>query len=277
MESLVLVLLAALVVLLVVFFAGAFLNAAFASPRALAAAGDAGRRLPLLSGGALRRWAEDKAREVVAKHARRPRTAEMPIALAHEIEGLASRVIDESLQRGPRGRSAQCASSGRDAIAASAPEVLAIADDLRRHVSRRELAAIRSRAERNADRSAAEDALRGEAGSPGCPLLSQHGCCLTNESRPIYCRGRCPECRGEGGACGADQERPDAAFAVEVGQGVSDGLRQGLAAAGWDGQLYELNTALVRALDLPDATDRWARGEPVFESCRQLEFRRAAG
>jgi hypothetical protein len=57
------------------------------------------------------------------------------------------------------------------------------------------------------------------------------------------------------------------AHAERVTDGVLVGLRDGLREAGLDDGLYEMHSALARALDVPDAAERWARGEKLFATC----------
>jgi hypothetical protein len=52
-----------------------------------------------------------------------------------------------------------------------------------------------------------------------------------------------------------------------VAQGAETGLTEALQAAGRDGNVYELNGALLVALDSPRAAERWASGEEVFREC----------
>ncbi len=51
-----------------------------------------------------------------------------------------------------------------------------------------------------------------------------------------------------------------------VAEGIEIGLIQALKSAGLDSNIYELNSALAKALETPDAADRWARGEKVFQT-----------
>jgi hypothetical protein len=52
--------------------------------------------------------------------------------------------------------------------------------------------------------------------------------------------------------------------------GVSYGLLDATEALGLDAARYELASAVLRALEVPDATERWLRGERVFAGCDQL-------
>ena len=270
MVGLILIVLPILVLLALGVVLLAFFEVAFAGSRAEWRRGRAQNRLPLLSGSALRRWAASLAQQVVARYAQRPRSGDLAPALAREIEGLTSEVIEASRPQASRSPSARCSECNREEVAVTAPETIAIVDHLRQRLSGRELGEIRRRAESNARRWNAGDPQEDRTATV-CPLLSERGCCISFESRPVYCRGHCVECRSDSGLDADDLSRRDSAFAAVVGDGVSEGLRRGLSSAGWDGQLYELSAALVRALDVPDAADRWAQGEAVFESCRQLQ------
>jgi hypothetical protein len=52
-----------------------------------------------------------------------------------------------------------------------------------------------------------------------------------------------------------------------VAEGVEEGIVRALEEAGLDGKVYELNSALAVALDMPDVAERWAAGEDVFATC----------
>lgn len=227
------------------------------------------RRLPLLAGSDLKNWAAGEARQVVTRFARRPRKAESPIALAHEVEALASEVIEQVASADSKAPANRCLQRRREPIAVTAPETLAIVDDLRRRLPKRELRKVLDLAKTNAQELAAA-AVRQDAAVelPICPLLSEGGCCLTNESRPIQCRGNCSGCAPADAA--VTQEQSDASFVAAVEEGVAEGLSEALAAAGWDGRRYELNSALARGLEFPDAASRWSRGEAIFARCRGI-------
>ena len=70
-------------------------------------------------------------------------------------------------------------------------------------------------------------------------------------------------CQGE-----QDQAAQADAQAQTIARGAEVGLSRGLGSAGLDGTIYELNSALVTALDVSDAAGRWSKGLPVFESCK---------
>jgi Fe-S-cluster containining protein len=270
MESIIFILLPISVLVVMGLIIVAFFDVAFAGPKEASLTGLAQRDLPLLSGNALRQWAKSKARRVVTKYSKSPRKTSTASALASEIEYLTDDIIAASVPWTLSGSLPHCERSSRDTISVSVPEILAIVESLRGRLSPRELKKIRSRAQKNAEWLAVKEQSENSPIATVCPLLSHDGCCISYESRPVFCRGHCTNYVGNEGGPAAANERPEVAFAAAVGQGITDGLTEGLTASGLDGQLYELNRALVGTLDSPDAAARWARGEVVLESCSPL-------
>ena len=85
----------------------------------------------------------------------------------------------------------------------------------------------------------------------------------------MRCRGWCLTSGEDGDRCLTGDACDVHAKAVT--SGAEDGLCQGLESAGLDGNVYELNSALVAALDTPVGAERWAEGEGVFEQCKLYE------
>ena len=52
-----------------------------------------------------------------------------------------------------------------------------------------------------------------------------------------------------------------------VAEGAERGFSHALQSAGLDGELYDLNGALVTALDTPNAAERWVHGDRIFDNC----------
>jgi hypothetical protein len=111
-----------------------------------------------------------------------------------------------------------------------------------------------------------------------CPLMSSDNACLTFGVRPLRCRAGCDLSVDGKTACGDDaltkeQANRDAAEFESRGQLVAEGAELGfsraLESAGLDGRLYDLNVALVAALDTPNAAESWIRGERIFDNCRK--------
>ena len=221
--------------------------------------------LPLLGGEALRRWASELAERIVFVHAKDRQSRQAAVALAHEVETQASQVLERSLPKSAIVREPQCGDCNAQAIYVSVPETLAIVEELQQNASSHELRRVRNRARRNVRRMAEAEA--GTSAAAICPLLSENQRCAIYAARPLYCRGRCcPNCDLPGDDGSAAVNAAPQTFAATFGEGLSEGLSQGLTNAGLDGRQYELNRALVKALSVPDAGERWLRGEAVFET-----------
>lgn len=225
----------------------------------------AGAVLPLLGGDALRRWASELAQRMVGTQMARRANRQTAVALAHELGAEASQVIERSLPSIAAVREPQCSDCNAQTIHVTVPETLAIVDELRQNASSHELRRVRDRARRNVEQMSREST--DATGATFCPLLSDDHRCAVFAARPLYCRGRCcPNCdRSEETRSTTESESPRL-FAATFGDGISAGLSQGLTKAGLDGRSYELNRALIQVLDVPDAAERWLRGEPVFEA-----------
>jgi hypothetical protein len=243
--------------------AAAFFKEAFASSGAKSGTRSAGSpQLPLLAGDALRRWAAELAQNVVARYSALPKNGQNALALAQEVESKASEVLGRSLPSLAFPRWAECSDSKSEPICVTAPEALAIAEELRHSLPPYEAERIYERAKSNLQllASAAESGAAGGI----CPLLAEGGRCSVFSVRPLHCRGRCcpdcdaPQAESSSTAVSASQ------FAATFSKGISEGFSQALSAAGLDGGAYELNRALVEAIEEPNALDRFVRGEPLI-------------
>lgn len=265
MGSIVFILLPIGLLIGVALFAAVFFESAFAGP-ARKGGGGQERRLPLLAGNDLRKWASQEVARMVQRFAKRPMDATGPIAIAREAEELTTKVIAESLGESRGRNDVRCDERKAELIGVTAPEALAIVDALRRELPPNALAKARVDAIANAQRLAEQANQRAARELPACVLLANNGCCLTFDARPIQCRG---QCLGTAESCGHPSQE-DSAFAEVVCQGVRAGLSEQLQATNRDGNVYELNSAVGRALGIPDAAARWSRGEAVFEGCTQV-------
>jgi len=226
----------------------------------------AGAALPLLGGDALRRWGSALAQRIAGDRLQRRASRQTAIALAHELEDEATQVIERSLPSIAAVREPQCSDCSAQTIHVTVPETLAIVDELRQNASSHELRRVRDRARRNVEQMSREST--DASASTCCPLLSDDHRCAAFAARPLSCRGRCcPNCDQAAETRSTTESDSPRLFAVTFGEGISAGLSQELTKAGLDGRSYELNRALTQALDVPDAADRWLRGETVFEAC----------
>ncbi|APR81383.1 Hypothetical protein A7982_06730 [Minicystis rosea] len=169
-----------------------------------------------------------------------------------------------------KGCSACCVSK----VVVVAPEVIRIADHLRRTRDAEALSALVARVR------AADERTRGltrhERASAGvsCPLLVDDACSI-HEVRPLICRGWTSL---DVDACTehfTDPEHapvpPAFAPAYELASAVLAGLGRAAIDAGLDGSLLELVAALRIALERPNAAARWLSRLPVFSTARDDE------
>lgn len=227
---------------------------------------------PLVQGDNLLAWATATAKAVTQRRLACPRSQETAKQLAADIYEGATFAISQSPSAAPQCEP-KCPSCRQHMIGVTPPEALAIADTIRRTKPRRQANRIRDWAMQNAEIVGDLDHKQYEQARVVCPLLASDGSCAVFSARPVHCRGWCLF-RGERGD--RDLAADDGAGQLDVhsrtiGRGAKQGLSRGVESAGLDGKVYELNGALVAALDTPGAAERWARGESVFENCKPYE------
>jgi hypothetical protein len=155
-----------------------------------------------------------------------------------------------------------------------APEVIRIAEHLRRTLDEGALAALLERVRAADERTRGlTRAERAEAGVP-CPLL-EDGACSVHPVRPLLCRGWSSL---DASACErhfADPARvpvaPAYVPAYELASAVLAGLGRAALDAGRDGTLLELVAALRIGLERPNAAARWDARLGVFSRAADTE------
>lgn len=196
--------------------------------------------------------------------------AEMVATLVDNAHGWADNMIDHSPERDRRACRAGCAfCCYLPVVLVTAAEAVHLATWLRAHCSSEELAALRQRlADRCQQNAASSPAAPAKTPLP-CGLL-QGDRCMAYPARPLKCRGwtslRREDCEQAYGHSQSTKQVPADAYALIMGNAVLNGLSDSAAHAGLDGASYELNQALARALDTPDADQRWRNGEQVFDT-----------
>jgi Fe-S-cluster containining protein len=203
---------------------------------------------------------------------RTPLTVLQAVETAAELADAAIRTAAEQHPpRPPLACRAGCAWCCHKLVGTAAPEVLRIARFVRETFSEEDVAAVRDRADRLDEqrRSLTDDPWVAER--LPCPLLLADGRCSVYPVRPLTCRGynssdarRCEESvtSREHVTVPKDQVQ------LRLGTFILDGLSSGVAEAGLAGDRLELTAALRVALTVPDAAERWLRGEPVFAAAR---------
>jgi hypothetical protein len=184
----------------------------------------------------------------------------------------ADAMIDQSPERDHRACRAGCAfCCYLPVVLVTAAEAVYLADWLHTHCSTEELAAIQQRlAERLRQQMTAPSASPVQV-RPPCALL-QDNHCLAYPARPLKCRGwnsvRLAACEQAYGRSQSSQQVPVDAYAFVMGNAVLTGLSESATQAGLDGTTYDLTWALARALEIPDAVQRWRKGERLFDTSK---------
>jgi Fe-S-cluster containining protein len=107
-----------------------------------------------------------------------------------------------------------------------------------------------------------------------CAFLNAEGMCAIYQVRPLMCRGytssSADEC--EQAYHNVIEEQTHVGITLQmlasrIGQGVDEATEAYHLESG----LYELESAVLRALETPDAAGRWAKGERVFTGCHPVD------
>ena len=227
----------------------------------------------LLRGEQLRSWAHSTAEVTTTTKLFTARDKLTAADVASSLHSGAQQAMDAGPNEGDRACHEGCPGCCHSLISVTPPEACNIAEYLREQMSAEEVDAIRQHATENAEKSQEMDNTEYAKSMLWCPLLDSHLKCSVYEVRPTCCRAwnslslsACHECYFSNHV---EKTIPLDDHAYNVGQGVRTGFSAAIDGAGLDGKHYELNSALIKALDTPDAAERWARGEEVFENCHQ--------
>lgn len=231
---------------------------------------------PFLYGDALRSWATATSERLAKKRLGGRRTGKLAAILAAEVEDGAMHAMLPTAAPADLERVIACPETGQGMVGLTAPEALAIADFLRKHRSRAEQRRIYGMALENTQKIAARMRGEGETAPLPCPLQGSGHVCCAYDVRPLRCRplhalAIASDLGGSSSAPPAGAEAADEnSHEATVAQGVELGVTRALKSAGLDANIYELNSALATALGTPDASERWAKGENVFQSSPAL-------
>jgi hypothetical protein len=236
---------------------------------------------PFLGGTALRDWAARAAEELAKKRLAGQRTGETACRLAVELEAATMQAMLPLLEPAELERIVACPETGQERIGVTVPEALAIAAHVRKNKSRSEQTRLYDLAVANAQRIASR--APGDSTPHSCALQGSDHVCCTFAVRPLRCRPlHAIAVSGQAGknaalAAGHSADASDGPRHEQiVAQGVELGLTRALQSAGLDANIYEINSALATALGIPDAAERWARGEDVFARTLRLDRRSPA-
>lgn len=214
----------------------------------------------------------DAAAEILSK--------ERPEAKAYELAanalGFAQKAIEQLVERTPSASrpacSAGCAFCCAIPVAVSPPEALYIAAWLRKTLSAEALVDLRARLRARVDERQGWTVEARWVRKRWCIFLHDDRRCGIYSIRPLACRGYNSLSRS---AC--EEAFTDQGDGVRVHAGVREiaaGVTYGLILAskelGLEWGRHEIEAAVLRALETPDAAERWASGERVFAGCDQI-------
>jgi hypothetical protein len=226
-------------------------------------------RPPFLKSRAARDWAAAATEASVRDELAGQATGKSIVNLAREVEEGALHAMLPRASEADLERTVACPEEGQGIFGITIPEALALADHLRETHSVAEQREIEALARANSRQLGV--ALHHRAALPvlQCPLQGAHHICCAYPVRPLHCRPLLAVPVAQAISTREAAEAVPANYEAEVARGVELGLRRGLQAAGLDARVYEFNGALARALEVPDAAERWAKGEDVFKDCRR--------
>jgi Fe-S-cluster containining protein len=220
-----------------------------------------------VAGEELTAYAAQYHEGVVALHA--SSDAEGVAALVDNAHAWADAMIDRSSERERRACRAGCAfCCYLPTVLVTAAEAVRLAAWLQTHCSAEELVEVRRRL---LQRDAAATVSPPTKQPRPCALLRDNEC-MAYAVRPLKCRGwnslRREACEQAYGQSESQVQVPADAYAFVMGNAVLNGLSDSATRSGLDGGSYDLSDALLRVLDLPDAVQRWRKGERLFDSVR---------
>jgi Fe-S-cluster containining protein len=183
---------------------------------------------------------------------------------ATQAAALAATMLDKTIQKMPQAPKYQCAKGCNycchGAVSVSAPELFRIVRLIDAGTSIDKAGVIERAKARSADSFDAVLTLRDP-----CPLLIE-GNCSVYEDRPMGCR-QFVSTNAEGCRTAFEQKNGELPFvpgAANAGLIVRSLLMGAAASLGLKADTYELSSALLIALEQPDAEARWLAGEDVL-------------
>jgi len=150
-------------------------------------------------------------------------------------------------------------------------EAIAVSDYLRSYLDTASFEKIRERLEKLVALKKSMAAKQIPARPLACGMLGADGTCQIYPARPVICSGVFSLDRD---ACDSAAESaqngrfadsvPVDVHAIQATGGISGTLQRVLVDHGLDGNLYELNSAVLCSLEFADAFERFLAGEDLF-------------
>jgi Fe-S-cluster containining protein len=153
----------------------------------------------------------------------------------------------------------------------TAPEALTMARGFRETLPAEQVAVILHRVREHAETIRSMTLSERRRARTPCPMLDEaSNLCAVHQARPMRCRAHHSL---DVAACEAACLHPDEKRGIPRYPGVLNaydamilGQRRALAGAKLDLRSFELSLALLVALEVEDAAERWANGDRVFDA-----------
>jgi hypothetical protein len=158
------------------------------------------------------------------------------------------------------------------AVDVTPPEALSIARYVDEELPSAQQRDVRDRLEENARLHRDFSSSQRARARLRCAFLSEDETCSIYAARPLACAGASSLSRSACQQAFFDIENLSARIPVDrpaqaATCGISGGMQHALSQSNLDSNLYELHSAVTRALETSDAADRWAQGEDIFAGC----------
>lgn len=199
------------------------------------------------------------------------KTEQLPYALAQATHALAEEFMDSVGNLEKTACKKRCSYCCHQPATVFAFEAIQIARTLRSSLRPEELDAMRRKMKDRVARFRNSSVRASINDKSACPLLVDHQCSIYSE-RPLTCRMAhsfsLPACRRAFDGNRAEAKIP-ISLSIQTGlSGILEEAFEGLPDLGFDGGLYELCSAVLKALETPEAATRWTRGDrTVFADC----------
>jgi hypothetical protein len=239
------------------------------------------RKLPLWDEGEKSKAFEmgrKRARDVLSRARAVPEILELVAQADKDAQAMTSGALEEYPPPSPIACKEGCSWCCHVKVTVCAPEVIRIADYLRRTLGPEELSKVHQRIIDADDKTRGMTGEERRASKLVCPLLVDDRCSIY-AVRPLPCSGwvslDAEACKSEyqNTVPGKDiypetyQPQHESYHSLQAGVGL------GVAQEGLDGSVLELNAALRIALDRPNAGERWAQGRQVFSLAHDEEYK----
>ena len=189
-----------------------------------------------------------------------------------DLRDLQHGYLQKSTTRDQRECSAGCSTCCLTAaVDVTGIEAIAVRDFLKSHLDGETVAQIKNRLQKVTQRRI--DQMRGLAPQRpvACSMLGEDGKCQIYAARPLICSGVFSTNRQACLDAGESAQNGDISGtvpldldAIQATGGISGTLQRVLVENGLDGNLYELNSAILEVFDLPNALGRYLAGEDIF-------------